>query len=79
MSNMTASVAVGTTTSFGKERNLEMQVDRTVKVTVREFARAIPADLSPSMREIQIGLAVERLMEERGIELDPSEFKRLAR
>lgn len=50
----------------------------SVKVTVREFANRIRnAGISPSMREIEVALAVERLREEHGIEVDHDEFDRV--
>lgn len=50
----------------------------SVKVTVREFANRIRnAGISPSMREIEVALAVERLKDEHGIEVEHSEFDRI--
>lgn len=50
----------------------------SVKATVREFANTIrKAGISPSMREIEVAIAVERLREEHGIEVDADKFDRL--
>lgn len=52
--------------------------DVSVKATVREFADMIrKAGISPSMREIEVAIAVERLREEHGIEVDADKFDRL--
>lgn len=75
---MTASVAVGTTTRFGKERNMPATIDPAVKATIKHFADAIRRErISPSMREIEVGLAVERLMEEHGIRVEPATIERM--
>lgn len=75
---MTANVAVGTTTCFGKERNMPATVDPAVKATVKHFTDAIRSmRISPSMREIEVSLAVERLMEEHGIEVEPATINRM--
>lgn len=53
-------------------------VNPAVKATVREFAEQVRnAGASPSIREIEIQIAVERLREEHGIEVDPDKFDRL--
>ena len=50
----------------------------SVKATVREFANSIrTAGISPSMREIEVAIAVERLREEHGIEVDADKFAQL--
>lgn len=54
------------------------EVSPTVKATIKEFAHAIrKAGISPSMREIEVAIAVERLREEHGIEVDADKFDRL--
>lgn len=55
------------------------EVDIVVRQTIKEFARAIPKGISPSMREIEVAIAVERLREEHGIEVDADRLLRLAR
>lgn len=48
------------------------------KITIREFAESVRGQgLSDSVREIQIAVAVERLMEEHDIEIEHDEFAQL--
>lgn len=54
------------------------KINQSVKATIREFASTIrKAGISPSMREIEVGIAVERLREEHGIEIEEEEFDRM--
>lgn len=54
------------------------EVDTVARATIKEFATAIrKAGISPSMREIEIDLAVERLREEHGIVVDQKRFASL--
>jgi hypothetical protein len=48
------------------------------KATVREFAEQI-REISPSMREIEVSIAVERLREEHGIKIKRATLLQLAR
>ena len=52
--------------------------DKAIRATIREFAEQIRG-ISPSMKEIQVAIAVERLRDEHGIEVSESKLARLAR
>lgn len=48
------------------------------KMTIREFAEQVRSEgCSDTVLEMQISIAVERLMEEHGIEVDAHKFARL--
>lgn len=57
---------------------MSINADRGVKATVREFAEQI-REISPSMREIEVSIAVERLREEHGIKIKRATLLQLAR
>lgn len=70
-------MTAGTNPPFGKERTMKNE-NTALKATIREFAESIRSQgLSDSIREIQIAVAVERLAEEHGIEVDADKFARL--
>lgn len=46
---------------------MESKQTPAVKATVREFAEQIEEGISPSMKEMQIAIAVELLREQHGI------------
>ena len=48
-----------------------------VKATIASFADALREDISPSMMEMEIAIAVERLKEEHGIRIGASRLARL--
>lgn len=49
-----------------------------VKATIREFAESIREQgISPSMMEMEIAIAVERLRDEHGIRTTPNRIARL--
>ena len=48
-----------------------------VKATIEAFADALREDISPSMMEMEIAIAVERLKEEHGIRIGASRLARL--
>jgi hypothetical protein len=52
-------------------------MERVEKATIKEFASQI-AGISPDMRAIQIGILVERLLEEHGIEIDEDTLAEMA-
>lgn len=52
-------------------------MENNEKVTIKEFAAQITG--SPSMREIQVEVLVDRLREEHGIEVEAETLLRLAR
>jgi hypothetical protein len=71
-------VAVANTTDSEGNETMSKNENASVKATVREFANSIrTAGISQSMREIEIAIAVERLREEHGIEVDADKFDRL--
>lgn len=55
----------------------ETTLTAEVKATIRDFADAIREDISPSMMEMEIAIAVERLKEEHGIRIGASRLVRL--
>jgi hypothetical protein len=57
---------------------MSIKADRGVKATIREFAEQIRG-ISPSMREIEVAVAVERLREEHGIKIREATLLQLAR
>jgi hypothetical protein len=52
-------------------------MERVEKVTIKEFASQITG-ASTEVREIQIGILVERLLEEHGIEIDEDTLAEMA-
>lgn len=55
----------------------ENDMESVEKATIKEFAAQITG--SPSMREIQIEVLVERLLEEHGIEVEKETLLKMAR
>lgn len=56
------------------------KTDKNVRITVRDFVESIRMHgLSPDMKKIQIGIAVELLREQHGIKIRPTRFARLVR
>lgn len=53
-------------------------MESVVKATIKEFANQI-RNVSPSMKEIQVGIAVERLREEHGIEIEEETLLKMTR
>jgi len=56
----------------------ENDMETAEKATIKEFAAQI-AGISKNMREIQIEVLVERLLEEHGIEVDADTLLKMAR
>lgn len=53
-------------------------MENNEKVTIKEFAAQL-SSVSPDMMEIQVGILVERLFEEHGINVEEETLLRLAR
>lgn len=57
---------------------MKAKADPSVKATIRHFADMIRGEgISPSMRDIQVAIAVETLREQHGIKVDPKVFDRM--